>query len=76
MARTKVPAVVDAAEDTGASSRPSRGTGGRRQAIPPCVQNPDFPSLFAKWEKRKIIPEKGITVTELGDTPIPGMIER
>ena len=76
MARTKVAAVVDAAEDTGASSRPSRGGGSRRQPIPPCVQNPKFQPLFAKWAKRKIIPEKGIAVIELGDTPIPGMIER
>ncbi|KAK1548815.1 hypothetical protein Q3G72_025906 [Acer saccharum] len=71
MARTKKAARVDEVGDSSQCSRPKKGAG---RPIPPCVENPDFHEQFAKWDKRKIIPEKGINVPELIQTQIPQMI--
>ncbi|KAI9169781.1 hypothetical protein LWI28_017559 [Acer negundo] len=68
MARTKQTVRIAEEDD---SSQPSR----LRRGIPPYVPNPDFQSQLAKWAKRKLIPEKGINVSELDETPIPQTIE-
>ena len=76
MARTKQVSRVVEEGDSSAPPRPRRGTGQGQQPVPPCVQNPDFSSQLAKWAKRKLIPEKGINISELGQTPIPQTVER
>ncbi|KAK1582713.1 hypothetical protein Q3G72_017587 [Acer saccharum] len=65
---------VDEVGDSSQGSKPKRGADKGRPPIPPCVENLNFPDQFTKWGKRKIIPEKGINVPELSQTPIPQMI--
>ena len=54
------------------SERRSRRTRG----VPVCARHEDFSNYLDYFAARDIVAERGIAVHELGDTPIPDIVEK
>jgi len=48
----------------------------RTLGVPVCPRHEEFPTRLEYFGTRDIVAERGIAVHELGDTPIPDIVER